>query len=189
MTISASILTYCTQRIGTEEGDGECWTLAENAVISAGGQSSRGQTPNFDEHSNYVWGDTAQFSALVGGNILQFRNYTWTRFIRERVTLANGDWNESSSTMTHTRPHHTAIVSIPGSSGNVGVIEQNIPEGGKVMRSNLCLTTNAATSATTQERRSVNGLMQDVTVLTTTRDEVGGTIWAYVAKAAPRQNP
>ncbi len=189
MTISSSILNYCTQRIGRKEGDGECWTLAENAVVSSGGQSSRGQTPNFGRSSNYVWGNVVQINALSGGNILQFRNYTWTRTIKVRVTFADGGWTESTNTSSQTRPHHTAIVSVVGSSGNVEVIEQNVPEGGNVTRNDLCLVTNDANAVTTQERRrDSGGQMQDVTVVTTTSDQVGGTIWAYAAKAVARES-
>ncbi len=190
MTVSASILTYCTQRIGRKEGDGECWTLAENAVVSSGGQSSRDQTPNFGPNSNYVWGTSTQLSNLAGGNILQFRNYSWTRTITVKVIFEDGSWSENTSTQSQTRPHHTAIVSSAGSSGNVEVIEQNAPVGSKVHRTDLCLTSNAARKVTTQEqRRHSNGQMQNATVETTTSDQVGGSIWAYVARAAPQQNP
>jgi len=71
-------------------GDGECWTLVEDAVVGAGGKSSRVLTPNFSATSSYVWGTVVQPSGLQPGDVLQFSNYSWTRTVEVDVTNPDG---------------------------------------------------------------------------------------------------
>ena len=52
------------QRQSGRYGDGECWTLMEDAVVGAGGRSSRGQTPHFSPTASYVWGTVVAAGSL-----------------------------------------------------------------------------------------------------------------------------
>ncbi len=192
MTLSEKILKYCVERLGRTEGDGECWTLAENAVVNSGGKSSKSQTPNFGTTSNYVWGTVKQIADAKGGYILQFRNYNWESSSTIDVTFADGSGSVDTSSKSESRPHHTAIfsnvvyISIKGvavPTPLVEVIEQNAPVGSNVHKTILCLKSIPKKTVTTKEqRKDSSGKLQTATVKTTTEHKVTGTIWIYEAK-------
>jgi len=152
-SMTASIVGYARQRRGSKVGDGECFTLADQALTGAGAKSARDfgkVTPTAD----YVWGTEVSLSDLRPGDIIQFRDYEYER----RVEDESGKWKTDSQK----RPHHTAIVESVGSSGAVTVLEQNAPKGSAVSRAQLFFT-NAT---------SVDGG-------TTTTIRVQGTFWFY----------
>jgi hypothetical protein len=126
--LNARIVTWLRARpVGSAYGNGECWTLAEDALIQAGARTSRQLTPRFSSRADFVWGDVeTSLNEIHPGDIIQFVGYsavlttTVADFLAPRGRVV-------SPTQTHGRGHHTAIVLrvlVPGCL--VEVIEQNV---------------------------------------------------------------
>lgn len=164
---AASAVSFCQRQIGRYR-DGECWTLMEDAVVGAGGRSSRGLTPHFSATASYVWGTAVATSALQAGDVLQFSGYSWTRTTVTDVTNADGSGSNDETFATETRgdPQHSAMVVRVVSPGIVDVIEQNVPRvSGNVQTVTLVLTAPAQRVTTT---RTPDGSGQRVTTVTIT---------------------
>jgi cell wall-associated NlpC family hydrolase len=159
-SIADQIVAYARQRLGTEVGDGECYTLVDRALRNAGAKSAEHYgtvTPDAD----YVWGTSVNRSELRPGDVIQFRDYSFDR----TVDTNNPDGSGSTATDHQERPHHTAIVErIDGEA--VVVLEQNSPEGAPVTRNRLFFR-NSTTSNGNQ----------------TTTISVQGTFWFYRPEA------
>lgn len=178
MPYSASdAIAFCQRQSGRYR-DGECWTLVEDAVVGAGGRSSRGLTPRFSATSSYVWGTSVAVGSLQAGDVLQFSGYSWTRTTVTDITNADGSGSTDESTATEGRgiPQHSAMVVRVISTGVVEVIEQNIPRNtGPVQTVMLVLIAPAAPVVTTTRTSNGSG-GHTVTVVTVTD----------VVSAAPR---
>jgi hypothetical protein len=84
--LNRSILTYAEKSLGQKIGNGECWTLAHEAVLNAGAQMP----------DTYVWGrELKPDEPILPGDIMQF---TTARF------EGPGWWYQMGN------PNHTAIV-------------------------------------------------------------------------------
>jgi hypothetical protein len=163
-SMADQILGYARRRSGQRVGNGECFTLVDEALRGAGAQSASNFgriTPNAD----YTWGQTVTFAELQPGDVIQFRNY---RFDRQVVTktVTPTQTRTSTSTDFQTRPHHTAIVESVDGDGAVTVIEQNVPHGRPVQRTQLFFA-----DSTTQSGG------------TTTTIQVSGTFWFFRPQA------
>lgn len=79
------VVSFAIQRLGKQVGDGECWTLAAEALKAAGAQPPRG----------YVFGQELPLEEARPGDILQFST---ARFETPRQYKLLGT------------PRHTAIV-------------------------------------------------------------------------------
>jgi hypothetical protein len=67
-SMSQKIVSYITQRMGTRHGNGECFTLADDALKNAGAKSAADYgkvTPSAD----YVWGTAVGASDVKVGDI------------------------------------------------------------------------------------------------------------------------
>jgi len=95
-----AIVAFCTQRIGTRVGNGECWTLADEAIKACGADPVLGL--NF--------GQEIDPSDVAPGDILQFKSC--------RFDLPWGGFKTAGA------PDHTAIVVGRGPEG-IRVLEQN----------------------------------------------------------------
>ena len=127
--INTRVLQFMSQQpLGTQYGNGECWTLAEGSVIAAGAQGSRPQTPHFGARSAYVWGDReTNLANIQPGDIVQFINYQarWETRFRGPGEPAPGRMEGVPHVRRQT--HHTAIVRaviVPGQL--LEVYEQNV---------------------------------------------------------------
>jgi len=99
-TFNAKILQFARDHLGQQVGNGECWTLAEDALIYAGAKPA----------NQYVFGDAIPLSSAQPGDILQF----------ESVILIGANYWMILGT-----PHHTAIVDqIQG--GQIQMLNQNV---------------------------------------------------------------
>lgn len=164
--------------------NGECWTLIEDAVVSAGGKSSKDLTPNFSSVSSYVWGQSVTVGNLQPGDVLQFRGYNWEQALAVSTTFIpkhadNPDTTEKVPGLFEERgiPQHSAMVVRVISPGVVDVVEQNIPAGtGKVQTVRLVLIagTPSVTSETLDFETAINNVTVKVrrTIKTTTTDTV-----------------
>ena len=151
-SLSDRILAFARQRLGQVHGDGECFTLADDALRNAGAKSAAdfGKVgPDLD----YAWGQAVARTALQPGDIIQMRDY------RADINTETNNPDGSSEADTHAeeRPHHTAIVESVGTEGRVTVLEQNFPDGSPVTRSVLHLTNRTSTSGATKTEVVVQG--------------------------------
>jgi hypothetical protein len=125
--VNEQVLAFCKEHLGEQVGNGECWTLAHEAVRSAGAKSS----PAYKDSPNkgdYVWGDlvygvevkdgkpvqTGAAGKVRPGDVAQLRD---AKFSGRRP---------GGGTYTQSTPHHTAVVAAVGGGGTVlGVLHQN----------------------------------------------------------------
>src|SRR5262249_19147986 len=109
-----AVLSYAQGKLGKQDGNGECWTLVDDALRSAGaGTSGDGK---------YDFGNTVSLSALQPGDLLQFEG------VKFEHHNADGSWYSSSY------PHHSAIVeSVQGRT--ITLLNQNVNGNRTVQRS------------------------------------------------------
>jgi hypothetical protein len=105
-TLNAQVLAAATGWLGTQVGDGQCWTLVNQALAAAGANTSG--------DSNYVFGTPVALNAITPGDVLQFEGAHF-----QHTDPATGSWSSWDF------PHHTAIVyAVNGSQ--VTLINQNV---------------------------------------------------------------
>ena len=113
--LNQKVLEFARERIGKKVDDGQCLSLAVEALRYAGAK----RYP-FDPSGDYVWGrPIASFKEALPGDILQFRNavFQGKRWISKRRWVS---WH-------HEYPHHTAIVSEVSEGGRVvAILHQNV---------------------------------------------------------------
>lgn len=180
---AANALSFCQRQIGRYR-DGECWTLMEDAVVGAGGRSSRSLTPHFSPHASFVWGTVVAVGSLQAGDVLQFSGYSWTRTTVTDVTNADGSGstNETFATEGRGSPQHSAMVVRVLSSGVVEVIEQNVPRiSGNVQTVMLVLRAGEPQVTVT---RTPNGSGGETVTTVTVTDSVTGAPRCYRPIAA-----
>lgn len=117
--LRAKVRAYAAGKYNQQDGDGECWTLCENALKHAGAKTSSEltKTSNFST-ADYVWGKKIKVAEAQPGDILQFRNY------KLRKDYTDGGWSETQY------PHHSAIVVRNGAHmGWLMVLHQNVEDG------------------------------------------------------------
>lgn len=156
-TMAERIVSYPRRHRGQRVGDGECFTLADRALTSAGARTAADYgpvTPDVD----YIWGTSVQLGALQAGDVIQFRNYRYDREVETR----HPDGSVTTDTDFQERPHHTAIVEQVGAGGEITVLEQNSPVGSAVTRTRLFFSGGQQSSGGT-----------------TTKISVSGTVWFY----------
>jgi len=95
-----AIVAYAESRIGSRDGNGECWTLGANALKHAGTQAVIG----------FNFGQEIRFTEVKPGDILQFKE---CRFVSARGTKTAG------------APDHTAVVRRKIGPNVIEVLEQN----------------------------------------------------------------
>jgi hypothetical protein len=155
--VGVRVLGYARRHRGDRVGDGECFALANRALIGAGARTAADYGTVVPD-ADYVWGTAVTLSDLHPGDIIQMRNYRYDR----EVSVDNPDGSGTTDTSVEERPHHTAIVETVNAGGSVTVLEQNAPAGSAVRRSELFFRD----STTTAGRR-------------TTTVRVQGTFWFY----------
>jgi hypothetical protein len=115
--LSQKVLSFAHERIGKKVGDGQCTSLAIEALRFAGAK----RYP-FNPSGDFVWGrPVASFKEALPGDILQFRNavFQGKRWITKRRWVS---WH-------YEYPHHTAIVLEVREGGRlVAILHQNVGE-------------------------------------------------------------
>jgi len=109
--LNRKVLKFAEDHLGQQVGNGECWTLAADALTHAGAQRpGAGGVGVLDFGRRLGPGE-----AILPGDVVQFEK---ARFVHKTRT----------GTSTHTMPHHTAIIS--GVKGKtITLLHQN--HGGK----------------------------------------------------------
>jgi hypothetical protein len=163
---ATAALSFCQRQSGRYR-DGECWTLMEDAVVGAGGTSSRTLTPRFSPAASFVWGNVVAIGNLQVGDVLQFSGYSWTKTTVTDVTNPDGSGAVDTATDTQTRgqPQHSAMVVQVVSPGIVDIIEQNVPRTtGPVQTVRLVLIAPQPSTTTTRVPDGQGG--ETVTIVT-----------------------
>lgn len=150
--VAPQVIGYARHHRGERLGNGECFTLADRALASAGARSASDYGTITDD-ADYVWGTSIGLADLQPGDIIQFRSYRYDR----EITTAKADGSSTIDTDYQERPHHTAIVESVLANGEVAVLEQNAPVGSVVHRSHLFFTAGTTTSGNTTTKITVQG--------------------------------
>ena len=166
-------------------GDGECYALIDTVLGESSAKSAPDFTKPITKHGDYKWGRPVNLREVKPGDILQFRNHTYTI---HRVTITKQTYPDGSSTTetktedeSHRRPHHSAIVSAVNSDGTLSIIEQHVkdPDTGKlsdVVRQNTLYVSSGVTKL---PKEVTNDGMSQIEVEQTVTVRVSGTIWVY----------
>ena len=110
----AGVVGYASGQVGRKVGDGECTRLVEAALTQAGMKT----TANYGvtgRQADYKWGRVVTIHEAKPGDVIQFRNHTMV------VTTRNYDTGKMVKE-THSRPHHTAVITSKGVRGGEGSI-------------------------------------------------------------------
>lgn len=103
-SINDKVLSFAKDHLHTQVGNGDCWTLVDQALRAAGADT-RGD-------AGYVFGATIPLSQVAPGDVLQFENVHFKHV-------------DAHSWYTQEFPHHTAIVaSVDGSK--ITLLNQNV---------------------------------------------------------------
>jgi hypothetical protein len=102
------VVDYARGKLGHQVGNGECWTLAFEALQAAGAKR-----PGEDGLKVYEFGKAIELKAVKAGDVLQFENVNF------KHTNADGSW------YTNSFPHHTAIV-LSVSGTRITLLQQNV---------------------------------------------------------------
>jgi hypothetical protein len=151
-SMADQIVSFPRQRRGQRVGDGQCFTLVDRALRSAGATSAADHgtvTPDAD----YVWGTSVNLSDVRPGDVIQFRDYRYDRELETR----NSDGSVTTEASFQERPHHTAVVERVDGNGAITVLEQNSPDGSPVVRSQLFFSNSSSTSGNRKATISVKG--------------------------------
>ena len=157
-----SIVAFAVRAEGRQVGDGECFSLADQALLHAGARSAADYT-DITPDGDYIWGRPVPLAAARPGDILQFRNF---RIVRRVTTTRYGE-DGAVSTMqsqeVEERDHHTAVVT-QNLGASLIVAEQNVEPLGRVVQLNTIeiatgttTTSNAADSSQTTTQVMVEG--------------------------------
>jgi hypothetical protein len=177
--IGTQVLAFAKKNLGNKVGDGECATLAAEAVKAAKGVPFDKLGPTGLD-ANYVWGKKVttislsnqgfQGAGIQPGDIIQFRDVKISKSVR--TDFKNGGWQTQSSNLGY--GHHTAIVS--GVNGDfVDLLQQNVGPNGKSADAKKIVQTGtiwARSFTTTSKDKSGN-------TITTTYKFTSGTMWVY----------
>jgi hypothetical protein len=93
--LNEQVVEYARSKLGQKVGDGQCSTLAVEALRHAGGRIRRGDAG--------AWGDEVKsLLEVTAGDIVQFENVMFSHaYFREDGAMV---------TSTHSFGHHTAII-------------------------------------------------------------------------------
>jgi hypothetical protein len=117
--LNQQVLAFARQNLGRKVGNGECWTLAADAITAAGGERPR----------DYVHGrELRPGETVLPGDIMQFESV--------RLESRKG-WRTLGS------PHHTAVVQSVSGPKTYSVLHQNFG-GGEEGKKVQAITINLA---------------------------------------------
>ena len=172
-SLTAEVLKHAKSFDGKKAGpNGECFDLAHEALTKAGAKSAQ-DFGKVTKDADYIWGTSVELGKVLGGDILQFRNYKCDHSIEDEITITFGK-NDSftyflfdRSPLPFEHPHHTAVAGSPVASGKLTVWDQNIDRGKgkleKIVRSReLYIRAQPKKTAKSTKRITINRAWGDV---------------------------
>jgi hypothetical protein len=182
-SLGQKVQAFASSKSGQQVGDGECFALADAALKNANAKSAA-DFGAVTADADYVWGTAVIVSQVQMGDILQFRNFTFTIKTVTKTTTkyADGstDWDSNENTQSVSRPHHTAVVSSGGAQGIVQALEQNVAPPGETQNVKKVQSTEyrlANDQSKTKEVKREGG--NTIEIETTTTITVSGKVLAY----------
>jgi hypothetical protein len=195
-SIGDKVKTFAGGKKGQMVGDGECFTLADQALKDAGAKSAA-DYGKVTADADYVWGTETSKALVQAGDIVQFRNYKFEITTKTKTTKTykghpkykdQSTDGEEWQTQSQERPHHTAIVSSKDSASQWTILEQNIAPMGsdtpvKQVQLNELHTADSTKTTKTESTVIEDGGPVKVTVETTVTIKVTGTVKVYRPQA------
>ncbi len=195
-SLGDKVKTFADGKKDQMVGDGECFTLADQALKDAGAKSAADYGA-VTADADYVWGKETTKALVQPGDILQFRNYKFEITTKTKTTKTykghpkykdQSTEGEDWATQSQERPHHTAIVASKDSSSQWTILEQNIAPMGsdtavKKVQLNQLLTADSTKTTKTESTVIEDGGPVKITVETTVTIKVTGTVKVYRPQA------
>ena len=181
-----SVLIVASGKVGQAVGAGECWDLANSALLKAGAGTSSDFGPSGDD-DDYIWGDEiSDLKDTLPGDVLQYRGYSQTSTTTTTAVFKDTyeQENEVSAEVTH--DHHTSIISRNSGNGALTVLEQNYLGNHEKVKSTAMRWKDAATKTTVTKKmvkREDTGRTELATVTVVVDVSVSGTLTAFRPKA------
>jgi|SRR6266700_2490488 len=100
-TVYDKVLAWAHGMLGQQIGRGECWDFVDQALRSAGAQSST----TVGAHDDYVWGKPVRINEVAPGDVLQFRNWIVTTKTEVVVRFTDGNGYRDTDVVVARRPH------------------------------------------------------------------------------------
>lgn len=128
-TVNEKVLAFAKGKLGEQVGNGECWTLAHEAVRAAGAKSS-GAYKDSPAKGDYVWGEPVYAGGFENGKAFVERPRAGLKpapgdIVQFRDAKFEGK-RPGGGTYSATATHHTAIISGVGKDGGRwAVLHQN----------------------------------------------------------------
>ena len=128
--LNQKVIGFARERLGEKVGNGQCTSLAAEALDAAGAK----RFPMRGLDGDYVWGrPLATFREALPGDLLQFRDAVF----RGKTFVTSTRW----VSWHQTYPHHTAIVSEVRDGGKLVVIlHQNVGADGTTTEAKQVVT-------------------------------------------------
>jgi hypothetical protein len=127
------VVKFCKDKLGQQVGDGECGTLAQEAIKEAGGKAVNLFTES-PGPGDYVWGELVFTLEMKDG---KRKREPTTAVAKPGDVIQYRDVVLRSSRGIYLMVHHTAIVAEVKSSGEMLVFEQNMQGKKEVTKGTL----------------------------------------------------
>lgn len=108
-TLNQTVVIWASGQIGKTVDRGECWDLANRALLRAHAKSSNDLGPS-GKDADYVWGDPILLKDVEAGDILQMRDFDVKVTTKTTTIFSDGTVMTGSAWTRDERSHHTAIV-------------------------------------------------------------------------------
>ena len=107
---------------------GECWDLAEEAMLFAKAKTSNDLTkPGAFKEGNYIWGRRVGLNNVAPGDVVQFDKFAFR--VDKTISSSDGASSTSGTKTLLGAPNHTAMVDRVLRGGVMYVIHQNAING------------------------------------------------------------
>ncbi len=180
-TLNQKVVVWASGQVGKQIGAGECWDLANSALLQAGAKTSSDLGPTGDD-DDYVWGTVVDPKDALPGDVIQYRDWEMTTTTRTEVTFSDdsGWFDAPTSTVGHA--HHTSIVTTNPGNGALTVLEQNHLGNHERVRNSTIRWKDAPSKISTSKKlmkRKDNGKTEIATITVTEDVTVTGTLTIY----------
>lgn len=131
-TVNDRVVEFAKAHLGEQVGNGECWTLANEALKSAEARSSNAYIDSPDK-GDYVWGDLVYAREIKNGKAVEMAKPKTKIMPGDIVQFRDAKFagrKPEGGTYSKSAPHHTAIVlKANADDGTIVMLHQNF--GGK----------------------------------------------------------
>jgi hypothetical protein len=129
LPVNERVVEFARKKMGEQVGNGECWTLANDALLAAGGKSSPSYQ-DFPAKGDYVWGVLVFGVTAKDGKLTEEKTQVkWKVAPGDIVQFRDAKFagpKPGGGTYSMTAPHHTAVVDQVSPDGlTLGVLHQN----------------------------------------------------------------